>query len=99
MYLDISSYQKFTYVTLLITNGHYKKVSHSQRSTENPLSVDVNDVNGLKVTGKVTNMSKVYETDHDFFTKFKTALKWRSQKLSCNDFTKMAADLKPSGFS
>ena len=48
--------------------------------TENPPRVDVNNVNGLTVTGKVTDRSKVYETDHDFFTMFKTALKKRIQK-------------------
>ena len=36
--------------------------------TENPLRVDVNAVNCLTVTGKVINMSNVYETDHSFFT-------------------------------
>ena len=43
--------------------------------TVNPLRVDVNDVHGLTVTGKVTDMPKVYETDRGFITKFKTALK------------------------
>ena len=50
------------------------KVSHSQWLTDNPLRVDVTDVNGLTVTGEVTKVPKMYETDHDFFTQFKTAL-------------------------
>ena len=50
------------------------KESHSQWLTENPLRVDVTDVNDLTVRGEVTNGSKMYKTDHGFFTQFKTAL-------------------------
>ena len=54
--------------------------------TVNPLRVDVNDVHGLTVTGKVTDMPKVYETDRGFFTKFKTALKWKKNFFKLRQF-------------
>ena len=52
--------------------------------TVNPLRVDVNDVHGLTVTGKVTDMPKVYETDRGFITKFKTALSSFTNSISAS---------------